>query len=95
MVNYPTLSTKVQQRRMRIAGHCVKYDDEVANKLVLWQPTDGHVNRGRQKMTYVDNLLQDTGREYIKQRRFTTAVPVAPLAGECAMLAVCQMKLRY
>ena len=55
----PPVSTKVQQRRMRLAGHCVRHDDEVANKLALWQPTDGHANRGRQ--TYVDNLLQNTG----------------------------------
>ena len=55
----PPVSTKVQQRRMRLAGHCVRHDDEVANKLVLWQPTD--TIRGRQKITYVDNLLQDTG----------------------------------
>ena len=59
----PPVSTKVQQRRMRLAGHCVRHEDEVANKLVLWQPTDGHANRGRQTMTYVDNLLQDTGLE--------------------------------
>ena len=57
----PPVSTKVQQRRMRLAGHCVRHDDEVANKLVLWQPTDGHANRGRHTITYVDNLLQDTG----------------------------------
>ena len=57
----PPVSTKVQQRRMRLAGHCVRHDDEVANKLVLWQPTDGHANRERQTMTYVDNLLQGTG----------------------------------
>ena len=57
----PPLSTKVQQRRMRPSGRCVRHDDKVANKLVLWQPTDGHANRGRQKITYVDNLLQDTG----------------------------------
>ena len=29
------VSTKVQQRRMRLAGHCVRHDDEFANKLVL------------------------------------------------------------
>ena len=44
-------------------GHCVRHEDEVVNKLVLWQPTDGHANRGRQKITYVDNLLQDQGWE--------------------------------
>ena len=42
---------------------CVRHDDEVANKHVLWQPRDWHANRGRQKITYVDNLLQDTGLE--------------------------------
>ena len=58
----PALFTKVQQRRMWLAGLCVSHDDEVANKLVvLWQPTDGHANRGRQQIIYVDHLLQDTG----------------------------------
>ena len=57
----PPVSTKVLQRRTRLAGHCVRHEDEVANKLVLWQPTGGHANLGRQKLTYVDNLLQDTG----------------------------------
>ena len=57
----PSISTKVQQRRIQLAGHCVRHDDEVANKLVPWQPTDGPANQGRQKVTYVDNLLQDTG----------------------------------
>ena len=47
-VELPPVSTKVQQRRMRLAGHCVRHDDEVANKLVLWQPTDWQANRGRQ-----------------------------------------------
>ena len=63
----PPVSTKVQQRRMRLAGHCVRHEDEVANKLVLWQPTDGHANRGRQKITYVDNLQQDTGLGNIRE----------------------------
>ena len=52
---------------MQLAGHCVRHDDEVANKLVLCQPADGHANRGRQKLTYVDNLLQDTGLENISE----------------------------
>ena len=55
------VSTKVQQRRMQLAGQGIRHGDEVANKLVLWQPTVGHANGVRQKMTYVDNLLQDTG----------------------------------
>ena len=57
----PPVSTKVQQRRLRLAGHCARHDDDVANKLVLRQPTDGHANRGRPTINYVDSLLQDTG----------------------------------
>ena len=53
------VSTEVQQTRMR---HCVRHE-EVANKLVLWQPTDGHANRERQEITYVDNLLKDKSWE--------------------------------
>ena len=32
----PKVSTKVQQRRMRLAGHCKRHNEEMANKLVLW-----------------------------------------------------------
>ena len=57
------LSTKIQQRRMRLAGHCWRHPEEIANKLVLWEPQEGTRNRGLQKTTFVDNLLQDTGLE--------------------------------
>ena len=46
---------------MRLAGHCIRHEDEIANKLVLWQPNDGRVRRGRQKINYIGVLLQDTG----------------------------------
>ena len=59
--NLPKISVKIRQRRMRLADHCTRHEDEIANKLVLWQPTDGRVKRGRQKINYIDVLLQDTG----------------------------------
>ena len=59
--NLPKISVKIRQRRMRLAGHCIRHEDEIANKLVLWQPNDGRVRRGRQKINYIDVLLQDTG----------------------------------
>ena len=59
----PKVTLKVQQRRMRPAGHCIRHDDEVASKLVLWQPTEGRRSRGRRRLTYVDTLLEDTGVE--------------------------------
>ena len=57
------VTTKIQQRRMRLAGHCLRHPEEIANKLVLWEPQEGTRNRGLQKTTYVDNLLQDTGMD--------------------------------
>ena len=57
------VTSKIQQRRLRLAGHCIRHPEEIANKLVLWEPLDGTRNRGPQKTTYVDNLLRDTGIE--------------------------------
>ena len=57
------VTTKIQQRRMRIAGHCARHKKEVASKLALWQPVDGKAKRGRKNMSYIDNLLEDCGVE--------------------------------
>ena len=59
----PPVSRKIQQRRMRLAGHCWRHPEELANKLVLWEPLEGTRKRGQQKTTFIDNLLQDTGLE--------------------------------
>ena len=59
----PQVTSKIQQRRLRLAGHCIRHPEEIANKLVLWEPLQGTRNRGPQKTTYVDNLLRDTGIE--------------------------------
>ena len=55
----PRVTTKIQKRRMRLAGHCIRHDDLVAHKLILWEPTHGHRSRGRPKLSYVDNLRKD------------------------------------
>ena len=57
----PRVSQKIQQRRMRIAGHCIRHNECPASQLVLWQPTDGRRKRGRKNISYVDNLMDDTG----------------------------------
>lgn len=57
----PLVSLKVQQRRMRLAGHCSRHEEEIANKLLLWQPTEGIPSRGRRKHTFVDTFLDDVG----------------------------------
>ena len=65
----PQVSCKIQQRRMRLAGHCLRHPEEIANKLVLWEPLEGIRNRGPQKTTYVDNLLRDSGMDNTQELR--------------------------
>ena len=55
------VSSKVRERRLRLAGHCVRHQELMANKLVLWEPTRGRRGRGRKKDTFVNMLVKDTG----------------------------------
>ena len=43
----PKVTTKIRQRRMRLAGHCVRHPEEMAHKLVLWEPTEGKKERAK------------------------------------------------
>ena len=59
--NLPRVTTKIQERRMRLAGHLTRHDDLVAHKLVLWEPNHGKRSPGRPRITFVDVLRKDTG----------------------------------
>ena len=48
---------------MKLAGHCIRHPEEEASKLVLWEPTSGKRNVGKQAVSYIDNLKKDTGME--------------------------------
>ncbi len=65
--NLPPVTLKIRQRRLRLAGHCWRHKEEIARDLVLWEPLDGKRKRGRQRRTYVDNLLDDTGLDNTKE----------------------------
>ena len=65
--NLPKVSSKIRKRRMQLAGHLIRHEEEVANKLVLWQPTDGRPSRGRKRATYIQNLFEDTGTENVSE----------------------------
>ena len=67
--NLPLVSTKVQKRRITLAGHCVRHPEEMAQNLVLWEPTEGRRNRGARRKPYIDNLLEDTGLNNINELR--------------------------
>ena len=41
------ISDVITQRILRLAGHCIRHNDELAYNLVLWKPNNGIRNRGR------------------------------------------------
>ena len=54
----PRITTIVRQRRLRLAGHVMRYD-EAANKVLLWKP-DGPRRKGRPTTTLQNTLEKDT-----------------------------------
>ena len=65
----PAVTSKVRHRRLKLAGHCVRHPEEVASQLVLWEPSQGRRNVGRQAVTNTDTLLRDTGLENLDELR--------------------------
>ena len=63
----PKLSCKIRERRLRLAGHCVRHREEIASKLVLWQPLARNSKSGRKAINYVDTLAKDTDLESTKE----------------------------
>ena len=57
----PKVSTKIRERRLQLAGHCVRHQELTASQLILWDPKHGKSSRGRRKQTYIDCLKSDTG----------------------------------
>ena len=43
----PIISSKIKSRRMRMAGHSIRYPELSTHQLILWEPTLGKANRGR------------------------------------------------
>ena len=44
-----------------MAGHCIRYPELSTHQLIVWKPTQGKANRGRQRLNNVDVLTKDTG----------------------------------
>ena len=57
----PSLTTTIQERRIRFSGHCWRSKQEVIHDLILWEPKHGRRSVGGQLFTFVDQLEEDTG----------------------------------
>ncbi|ELT98051.1 hypothetical protein CAPTEDRAFT_197577 [Capitella teleta] len=59
--NLPRVTEKIRERRLKLAGHCIRHNKLEASDLVLWEPIQGKTSRGSQKQPCVDILRRDTG----------------------------------
>ena len=57
----PKISSKITERRLKLAGHIHRHPELTANKLLFWEPTHGFPNLGKPHHTYIDMLRRDTG----------------------------------
>ena len=67
--NLPKISEKIRLRKLKFSGHCVRHPKEIASTLILWQPSQGRLNRGKKRMTYVDNPMKETNMERVEELR--------------------------
>ena len=55
----PPVTTKIAERRLKLAGHCIRHPELSASNLVLWKPSRGTPRQGKPAMTYIDCLCDD------------------------------------
>ena len=63
------ISETIRARRLRLAGHFTSCNEETASKVLLWEPQQGHPNRGRPRTTYIDTIKADTGLDNTSEIR--------------------------
>ena len=57
----PSITSIIEERRLRFSGHCFRSKHEVVHQLILWEPKHGSRSVGGQLRTYIDQLESDTG----------------------------------
>ena len=57
----PKISSKITERRMKLAGHIHRHPELTAHKLLFWEPLHGRPNRGCKPINFIDMLRKDTG----------------------------------
>ena len=63
-----SISINKQKRRcsFSLIIHCKRYDDDIANKLVMLIPQRGKINRDIQSFTYIETLRKYCGRDGVR-----------------------------
>ena len=55
------VTDKIQERRMRFAGHNIRQAGTLLSKQILWEPRHGRTSRVQPALSYVEVLKLDVG----------------------------------
>ena len=55
------------RKNIRLTSLYMKNSEFDSNKLILWEPTDCIANIGIRQISYIDNLMNNTGIDDIKE----------------------------
>jgi len=74
----PKLSATIRKRRLQFAGHCIRADNQVVSKLVLWEATGPIRVGGGNITTYLKCILDDMNTvQCDKAYKFDDIMPLA------------------
>ena len=82
----PSVSETIRARRLRLAGHCARRNEETALRVLLWKPCHGFPNRGRPKFKYIDTIKADTGLDNTKEIKYSARSYGEILLGRLRMI---------
>ena len=57
----PPITTTIQVRQTRHAGHCWRSKDKLISDVLQWTPSRAQAKAGRPARTYIQQLCEDTG----------------------------------
>ena len=57
----------MRQRRLKLTGHRQRHPELIAEKLILWEPTQGYSKKGRKKYPFLEGLRDDTDIRDVKE----------------------------
>ena len=52
-----------RERRMRLAGHCVRHPELAVSPLVLWEPINGNRSKGRREQGQEETNIRRSAEE--------------------------------
>ena len=63
----PKVTSKIRERRMRLAGHCCRHNEEEASKVLLWQTEDNQTEEEEETLTLTLCLMTQAVQQHMNK----------------------------